>query len=99
MTLFAEALPFAIVSTKPKGIVQVLPDTDIVIKEDAGDEEAELLAGAELAPAVVAGLLSVLACALSGATRVSVLHAAGLLLPCSPCQPSSILIFCPASFP
>ncbi len=39
MTLFAEALPFAIVSTKPKGIVQVLPDTDIVIKEDAVDEE------------------------------------------------------------
>ena len=39
MTLFAEALPFAIVSTKPKGIVQVLPDTDIVIKEDAIDEE------------------------------------------------------------
>ena len=41
MTLFAEALPFAIVSTKPKGIVQVLPDTDIVIKEDAVDEEEQ----------------------------------------------------------
>ena len=26
MTLFAEALPFAIVSTKPKGIVQVAPE-------------------------------------------------------------------------
>jgi len=39
MTLFAEALPFAIVSTKPKGIVQVLPDTEIVIKEDPVDEE------------------------------------------------------------
>ena len=41
MTLFAEALPFAIVSAKPKGIVQVLPDTDIVIKEDAVDEEEQ----------------------------------------------------------
>lgn len=39
MTLFAEALPFAIVSTNPKGIVQVLPDTEIVIKEDVIDEE------------------------------------------------------------
>ncbi|MEC7686550.1 MAG: CDC48 family AAA ATPase [Candidatus Thermoplasmatota archaeon] len=39
MTLFAEALPFAIVSTSPKGIVQVLPDTEIVIKEEPVDEE------------------------------------------------------------
>ena len=39
MTLFAEALPFAIVSTNPKGIVQVLPDTEIVIKEEPVDEE------------------------------------------------------------
>ncbi|MEE2811652.1 MAG: CDC48 family AAA ATPase [Candidatus Thermoplasmatota archaeon] len=39
MTLFAEALPFAIVSTNPKGIVQVLPDTEIVIKEDPTSEE------------------------------------------------------------
>ena len=39
MTLFAEALPFAIVATKPKGIVQGLPDTEIVIKEDPVDEE------------------------------------------------------------
>ena len=39
MTLFAEALPFAIVSTNPKGIVQVLPDTEIVIKEEPIDEE------------------------------------------------------------
>ena len=31
MTLFAEALPFAIVSTVPKGIVQVLPDTEIFL--------------------------------------------------------------------
>ncbi len=39
MTLFAEALPFAIVSTKPSGVVQVLPDTEIVIKEEPLDEE------------------------------------------------------------
>lgn len=39
MTLFAEALPFAIVSTKPKGIVQVMPETEIVIKEEAVDDE------------------------------------------------------------
>ena len=38
MTLFAEALPFAIVQTNPKGIVQVLPDTEIIIKEDAVDQ-------------------------------------------------------------
>ena len=41
MTLFAEALPFAIVSTKPKGIVQVAPETEIVIKEEVFDEEEE----------------------------------------------------------
>ena len=41
MTLFAEALPFAIVKTSPKGIVQVLPDTEIVIKEDGVDQEEE----------------------------------------------------------
>ena len=41
MTLFAEALPFAIVQTSPKGIVQVLPDTEIVIKEDGIDQEEE----------------------------------------------------------
>ncbi|MED5268305.1 MAG: CDC48 family AAA ATPase, partial [Candidatus Thermoplasmatota archaeon] len=34
-------LPFQIVSTKPKGIVQVLPSTEIVIKEDPVDEEDE----------------------------------------------------------
>ena len=39
MTLFAEALPFAIVSTKPKGIVRVLPDTEIVIKEEMVEED------------------------------------------------------------
>tara|TARA_B100000900_G_scaffold94021_1_gene77244 strand:+ start:2681 stop:4912 length:2232 start_codon:yes stop_codon:yes gene_type:complete len=39
MTLFAEALPFQIVQTTPKGIVQVLPDTEIVIKEEPVDEE------------------------------------------------------------
>ena len=41
MTLFAEALPFQIVKTTPKGIVQVLPDTEIVIKEEPVDEEDE----------------------------------------------------------
>ncbi|HJM18073.1 MAG TPA: CDC48 family AAA ATPase [Candidatus Thalassarchaeaceae archaeon] len=42
MTLFAEALPFAIVQTKPKGtVVQVLPETEIVIKEEAVDTEDE----------------------------------------------------------
>ena len=45
MTLFAEALPFAIVSTKPKGIVQVAPETEIVIKEEVFDEEED--AGAQ----------------------------------------------------
>ncbi len=39
MTLFAEALPFRIDSTNPKGIVQVLPDTEIVIREEPIDEE------------------------------------------------------------
>ena len=41
MTLFAEALPFAIMSTTPKGIVQVLPETEIVIKDEAIDEEVD----------------------------------------------------------
>ena len=41
MTLFAEALPFQIVQTTPKGIVQVLPDTEIIIKEEPVDEEDE----------------------------------------------------------
>ena len=41
MTLFAEALPFQIVQTTPKGIVQVLPDTEIIIKEEPVDEEGE----------------------------------------------------------
>ncbi len=39
MTLFAEALPFAVLKTTPKGIVQVDTDTDIVIKDEAVDEE------------------------------------------------------------
>ena len=42
MTLFAEALPFAIVSTKPKGIVQVAPETEIVIKEEVFDDEEDV---------------------------------------------------------
>jgi transitional endoplasmic reticulum ATPase len=41
MTLFAEALPFQIVQTTPKGIVQVLPDTEIIIKEEPVDEDEE----------------------------------------------------------
>ena len=41
MTLFAEALPFQIVQTSPKGIVQVLPDTEIIIKEEAVDEDED----------------------------------------------------------
>ncbi|MBO58222.1 MAG: ATPase [Euryarchaeota archaeon] len=41
MTLFAEALPFAIMNTTPKGIVQVLPETEIVIKDEAIDEEVD----------------------------------------------------------
>ena len=32
MTLFAEALPFAVLQTTPKGIVQVNSDTDIVLE-------------------------------------------------------------------
>jgi len=39
MTLFAEALPFAVIQTTPKGIVQVNSDTDIVIKDEAIDDE------------------------------------------------------------
>lgn len=39
MTLFAEALPFAILQTTPKGIVQVHSETDIVIKDESIDEE------------------------------------------------------------
>ncbi len=41
MTLFAEALPFAIMQTTPKGIVQVLPESEIVIKDEAIDEEVD----------------------------------------------------------
>lgn len=41
MTLFAEALPFAIVQTSPKGIVQVLPDSEIIIKEDSFEQEED----------------------------------------------------------
>ncbi len=39
MTLFAEALPFAVLQTTPKGIVQVNSDTDIVIKDEAIDDD------------------------------------------------------------
>ena len=40
ITLFAETLPFAVRSTTPKGIVQVLPETEIVIKDEQVDEES-----------------------------------------------------------
>ena len=39
MTLFAEALPFAVVQTTPKGIVKVTTDTENVIKDEAVAEE------------------------------------------------------------
>ena len=39
MTLFAEALPFAVVQTTTKGIVKVTSDTDIIIKDEAIDDE------------------------------------------------------------
>lgn len=39
MTLFAEALPFAVVQTVPKGIVKVTTDTEIIIKDEAVAEE------------------------------------------------------------
>ena len=39
MTLFAEALPFAVVQTTPKGVVKVTNDTDIVIKDEAIDDD------------------------------------------------------------
>ena len=39
MTLFAEALPFAILQTSPKGIVRVTGDTEIVIKDESIDAE------------------------------------------------------------
>ena len=39
MTLFAEALPFAVVQTTPKGVVKVTNDTDIVIKDEASDDD------------------------------------------------------------
>jgi len=39
MTLFAEALPFAVLQTNPKGIVKVNSDTEIVIKDEAIDDD------------------------------------------------------------
>ena len=38
MTLFAEALPFAVLSTEPAGTVKVAHDTEIVIRDEAVDE-------------------------------------------------------------
>ncbi|MEJ6654007.1 MAG: CDC48 family AAA ATPase [Euryarchaeota archaeon] len=39
MTMFAEALPFAVLSTTPKGIVKVTLETDIVIKDEQLESE------------------------------------------------------------
>ena len=39
MTMFAEALPFAVLNTTPKGIVKVTQETDIVIKDEPIDAE------------------------------------------------------------
>ncbi len=39
MTLFAEALPFAILQTTPKGIVRVTGDSEIVIKDESIDAD------------------------------------------------------------
>lgn len=39
MTMFAEALPFAVLSTTPKGIVKVTLETDIVIKDEPLESE------------------------------------------------------------
>jgi len=39
VTVFAEALPFAVLNTTPKGIVKVTQETDIVIKEEPVDAE------------------------------------------------------------
>ena len=39
MTMFAEALPFAVLSTTPKGIVKVTLETDIVIKDEPLEAE------------------------------------------------------------
>jgi hypothetical protein len=37
MTLFGEALPFAVLNTTPKGVVKVTRETDIVIKGEPID--------------------------------------------------------------
>jgi transitional endoplasmic reticulum ATPase len=39
MTMFAEALPFAVLSTTPKGIVKVTLETEIVIKDEPLEAE------------------------------------------------------------
>ncbi len=39
MTLFSETLPFAVLQTNPKGIVRVTNDTEIVLKDEAVDDE------------------------------------------------------------
>ena len=39
LTIFAEALPFTVLNTTPKGIVKVTLETDIVIKDEPKDAE------------------------------------------------------------
>ncbi|DAC35126.1 MAG TPA: CDC48 family AAA ATPase, partial [Candidatus Poseidoniaceae archaeon] len=39
MTLFSETLPFAVLQTTPKGIVRVTGETEIVLKDEAVDED------------------------------------------------------------
>ena len=55
MTLFAEALPFAVVSTSPKGIVRVTADTEIDIKDEAIDDE-DIAGGKEIAYEDIGGI-------------------------------------------
>ncbi|MEC8735699.1 MAG: CDC48 family AAA ATPase, partial [Candidatus Thermoplasmatota archaeon] len=54
-TLFAEALPFAVVSTSPKGIVRVTADTEIDIKDEAIDDE-DIAGGKEIAYEDIGGI-------------------------------------------
>ena len=55
MTLFAEALPFAVVSTSPKGIVRVTADTEIDIKDEAIDDE-DIAGGKEISYEDIGGI-------------------------------------------
>lgn len=55
MTLFAEALPFAVVSTSPKGIVRVTADTEIDIKDEAIDDQ-DIASGKEISYEDIGGI-------------------------------------------